>query len=179
MKPPGVCCLAAARAPWCVLVAVAALLAPDGVAAHCKWSGMVIAPFVPLTNLVLINHNLLAGCDDPRLDAERRGHCLMCERQTTRETCLKKQAQHWNNYLDMESCAWEFADQQNQTVYELNFTLRVNMPFMFNAKVHKKGKDDVCSVRHEYTIYGEGYSTAYFVIYGDGELPNGDPMPAA
>ena len=62
---------------------------------------MHFAPFVPRTDLQVLEHQLIKGCDDPRLDEERRGHCLLCAKQTTRDGCLAAKAQHWHGYAGL------------------------------------------------------------------------------
>lgn len=46
------------------------------------------------------------------------------------------------------------------------------------VRVDAAGKDDVCSTRRQYTVHNTwGYSAAYFSVYGDGDLPDGSPLP--
>ena len=69
---------------------------------------MIIVPFVPQTDLHLLKHRLITGCDDQRLDEERRGHCRLCEAQASRKACLATKAQHWHG--DTGACSRHAAE---------------------------------------------------------------------
>ncbi|KAI7842548.1 hypothetical protein COHA_003785 [Chlorella ohadii] len=138
----------------------------------------------------LINQTIPNSCDDPRLDAERRSHCRLCEAQTTREGCLATTAQHWNFMTgvdasaDNESCTWVFKDPQGRLTREVEFSLGLNMPFMFASRVahdlSQVGGTEICQVQRKYEVLNpitDGYTTAYFVVYGNGQTPAGEDIP--